>query len=427
MSIEDRLRAATRARTALVRDIRPLELPDKLPARARRARRWLTWGAPIGAAALVTALALVLVMLRQADGPRPGPAAPTTSSSIPASIPRYYVALAYPSGTPVSKLSTARLQAVIGDGRTGPTLAVVPPPSGQSFSGVTAAADDRTFVVSSYWAAQRETTWYLLRITPGAAHPAQLTKLPIKPLPAQPTGLALSPDGSELAIMFATSSLQLQTYSVSSGAPLGTWHTDTAHWMLRTQGANAYGLSWSADDRHIAFRFDAYAGNSSDHLVTVRTLDVTAAGHDLIADSRLVLQVPLAVTKPVPAQPCATSLATPDDSSVICGTYVLPDAQNQASCPNSTSPSLVRYSAATGKPQVLARYPSVNCQSVLAVPLWTDSSGRHVIGFVVIQMTAQKGKGKVDYGSSDISSGPPTPLPVLIVDAVALSPGGIAL
>lgn len=37
MSIEDRVRAATRARTDLVRDIRPLELPGELPAPVRRA------------------------------------------------------------------------------------------------------------------------------------------------------------------------------------------------------------------------------------------------------------------------------------------------------------------------------------------------------------------------------------------------------
>src|SRR6202034_238222 len=102
------------------------------------------------------------------------------------------------------------------DARTGHELAVIPPPSGQTFSGVTAAADDRTFVVMSYDGATQETTWYLLRLTPGAAHPARLTKLPVKPLRAQPTGLALSPDGRELAIMFA--SFQLQVYSVSSGA-----------------------------------------------------------------------------------------------------------------------------------------------------------------------------------------------------------------
>ena len=428
MSIEDRVRSATRARTALVRDIRPLELPDGSPARqSHRARRWLTWGAPIGAAALVTALALVLVMLRQAGGPQSGPPVPVVVPPVSASVPRYFVALAYPSGTPVSKLPTPGLQAVVTDGRTGRPLAVVPAFSGQSFSGVTAAADDRTFILSSYQAADQLTTFYLLRITPGTANPPQLTRLPIKPLPAQPSGLALSPDGRELAVMFASSGLQLWTYSVSSGAHLGTWQTDTAYWMLRTGGANAYGLSWSADGSHIAFRFDAYAPNSTNHLVTVRTLDVTAAGHDLIADSRLILQVPLTVTKPVPAQSCATSLVAPDGSSVICGTDTLPDAQNQTSCPDLTSPSFVRYSTASGKSQVLARYSTAKCESVLAVPLWTDSSGRLVIGLdVITAMTAKQGKGDgVDYALTVIGS--PIPLSVVVIGAPAISPGDIAL
>jgi hypothetical protein len=93
MSIEERVRAATRARTDLVRDIRPLELPDELTAPARRSpgtRRWFAWGAPLAAAALVTALALVLVMLRQAGGPPADSPASSASAaaSAPSSIPR---------------------------------------------------------------------------------------------------------------------------------------------------------------------------------------------------------------------------------------------------------------------------------------------------------------------------------------------------
>ena len=81
MSIEDRVRAATRARSDLVRSVRPLEFPAQAPAPARRdrSRRWLNWGAPIAAAALVTALALTLALLRQADGPQPGHVTPAAS------------------------------------------------------------------------------------------------------------------------------------------------------------------------------------------------------------------------------------------------------------------------------------------------------------------------------------------------------------
>jgi hypothetical protein len=384
MSTEDRVRAATRARTALVRDIRPLELPADLPVRSRRPRsagRWLNWGAPLAAAALVAALALVLVLVRQAPGPRSGPVAPTSAAPAAAAVPRYYVVLEPLSVTPdpnpssVNWKPTARPQAVVADDRTGRVLVSVPPPSGQSFTGVTAAADDRTFVLSGYDSVTRETTWYLLRFTPGAADPAKLEKLPVAPLASQISGLALSPDGRELAVMFAGASLQLRTYSVGSGVLLGTWQTDAPYWIPRAGGANAFGLSWLADGRHVSFRFDAYAKNSTVHLVTVRTLDVTAAGHDLLADSRLALQEPLALTQPAPFEPCFTSLATPDGNTVVCGTYVNGIRRDKGTC-ISAPVSLINSSATGGK--VLYRYPG-SCQDGWAVPLWTSASARDVI------------------------------------------------
>ena len=174
MSIEDRVRAATRARTDLVRGVRPLEFPAEAPAQARRdrSRRWLSWGAPIAAAALVTALALTLALLRQADGPQPGQVTPAASQTALTSIPRYYVALADAFS------ANSQLKAVVGDDQTGRTVAVLNPSASQNFYGVTAAADDRTFVVMNYAAATQQTTWYLLRIAPGTAHPTQLSKAP---------------------------------------------------------------------------------------------------------------------------------------------------------------------------------------------------------------------------------------------------------
>jgi hypothetical protein len=379
MSVEDRVRAATRARAGLVRQVRPLELPDELPARGRKSRRarragpardhrlWLNWGAPLAAAALVTALALALVLLRQAPAPRPAPAASTPAPSIPASVPRYYV------------VTAARGGVRVGDDHTGRTVANVSAPPAQDFTGVTAAADDRTFVLTDYDNFKAETTWYLLRITPGAAHPARLTQLPIEPLRAKINGLALSADGRELAVMFnAATGLQLSTYSVSSGALLGSWHTSTDYWILRTGGDNAYGLSWLADGRHIAFRFDAYAKDSTTHLVQVRTLDLAAAGHDLLVGSQLDLQEPLSATAAVPTELCFSSLVTPDGGRVICGTAGI-IAQSPPGCAG-TPPSLDSYSAANGKP-LRALYLSYRpCSGGVAVPLWTNSSASQVIG-----------------------------------------------
>jgi hypothetical protein len=142
---------------------------------------------------------------------------------------------------------------------------------------VTAAADDRTFVLANYSAAEKETTWYLLRITPGAAHPAQLTKLPIKPLAAQVNGLALSPDGRELAVMWRTATTptnavtQLAVYSLSSGAALHTWNTPVPNNNMLGVGANGVDLTWVNGDRNVDFLW------SVSDKPTIRALDVTAA------------------------------------------------------------------------------------------------------------------------------------------------------
>jgi len=414
VSIEDRVRAATRARASLVRQVRPLEFPDELPARGRRSRNarrarvprhWFSWGAPVAAAVLVTAVAVSLVLLRQAPAPQPGPVTPTSAPSVPASVPRYYVVVD-PSGG-----------MLVADDRTGRALATVSPPAGRVFGGVTAAADDRTFVLSSSLRnGKADTTWYLLRIIPGTDHPARLTQLPIQPLQAQVHGLALSQDGRELAVMFdGASGLQLLTYSVASGALLGSWHTSTSYWMLRTAGVNAYGLSWVADGRHIVFRFDAYAKDSLTHLVTVRTLDLTAAGHDLIADSRLDLQLPLSDTRPVLTEPCFSSLATPDGGSVICGTAGI-TVQAHPGC-TGTPPSFDRYSTASGE-FLRALYLSYRpCSGGTAVPVWTDSSGSQVIGLIQGPPTAH-GPGVPVLGL--IMAGNFTPFPALGMNAVLI-------
>lgn len=240
-------------------------------------------------------MALTLALLRQAADPQPAPAALATGAQVSTSIPRYYVALAYTGST------SSQTKAVVGDDRTGRTVAVLNPSSSQNFYGVTGAADDRTFVVTNYSAAQQETTWYLLRLTPGAAHPAQLTKLPIKPLAAHVNGLALSPDGRELAVMWRTATTatnavtQLSVYSMSSGAALHSWNTPGPTNTMLGVGANGVDLTWVNGDRSVDF---LWGDTVQDGRKTIRTLDVTAAGHDLMADSRLVMRLPAATAPP---------------------------------------------------------------------------------------------------------------------------------
>jgi hypothetical protein len=435
VSIEERVRAATRARTALVRDVRPLEFPDESPARARRtprARRWLTWGAPIGAAALVTALALVLVMLRQAGGPQTDPAASTSAAAsaaaaVPASIPRYYVALAY-----VNPGSSNPIEAVVGDDRTGRKLAVITPSASQNFYGVTVAADDRTFVLMNYNNAQQETTFYLLRLTPGAAHPTQLTELPIKGIVAHINGLALSPDGRELAVMYRTATTAtnevttLSVYSMSSGAALNTWLTHAVNDNELSGDPNGEGLSWVNGDRSVDFGWIA-TQPSAQHpaTLTVRAMDVTAAGHDLLADSRLVWQVPPAVFQSGDSsEPCDRWLVTSDGRSIVCGSTGWNGTT--FACP-AAPPSFVSYSTVTGKPlQVLYRYQGqcVNGQALLA---WINSSGSQAIGFILMDKVVNGKNTSVPSLFGVAAGGRFTPLAALPFHQDAVySAGGIA-
>jgi hypothetical protein len=435
VSIEERVRAATRARTELVHDVRPLEFTDELPARARRndrPRRWLTWGAPIGAAALVTVLALVLVLVRQAPAPQanvadPTPVAPTQTATVTAPIPRYYVALAY-----VNPGSSSPIEAAVGDDQTGRKLAVIAPSASQNFYGVTAAADDRTFVLMNYNNAQQETTFYLLRLTPGAAHPTQLTELPIRGIVAHVSGLALSPDGRELAVMyrFATTgtnaSTHLLIYSMSSGAELAAWNTAGPNDNALGGDPNSEGLSWINGDRSVDFGWIATAPSArGPGTLQVRTVDVTPGGHDLLADSRLVLSVPPGVSQGGHfSQPCERWLATSDGRAIVCGGAG--GNGTTFACP-AVPPSFVSYSTATGKPlQVLYRYqgPCVNGQALLA---WINSSGSQAIGFILMDKVVNGKNTPVPNLFGVAAGGRFTPLPALPFhqDAVT-SAGGLA-
>jgi hypothetical protein len=127
-------------------------------------------------------------------------------------VPRYYVAVQPGASDDQGGLDNADEvnPVVVGDARTGRLLATLRPPTGSTFDGVTGAADDRTFVldvrsVPSVMGGQHVSHgWYLLRITPGAADPVRLTRLPITGRfeDAVIHGLALSPDGRTLAVMF---------------------------------------------------------------------------------------------------------------------------------------------------------------------------------------------------------------------------------
>jgi hypothetical protein len=154
-SVEDQVRAATRAQASAMRAVRPLRLPPApgaAPARraASRPRRWRRWMAPVTAAVAMIAVAVSLVIVRAiSNGPVVPPAGSASAPTVP---PRYYVAISggaigwYGYAPLTSTKSVPPNHLVVGDTATGNKLATIAAPTGTAWTGVTAAADDRTFV-----------------------------------------------------------------------------------------------------------------------------------------------------------------------------------------------------------------------------------------------------------------------------------------
>jgi hypothetical protein len=316
MSVEDRVRAATRARTALVGAVRPLDLPA-VPGPAPKPHRLAAWAAPAAAAAAVTALAVSLATLHPARHAPAAPAAPAVSSA----LPEYYAALDDPSG-PITQLLPGQRQTpvriLVGDDRTGKLIATVNPPKGETFAGLTAAADDRTFVVAAerfplepLYPSASPVAWYLVRLAPGRAHPATLTRLPIpgEPPGTQVSAMALAPDGRELAVMFQrnvwsgkTGPLTISLYSLATGAPRRTWTVDTKGfpagfgWYYGRYSNTA--LTWRDGGRTLAYTYGINTGSNGPPMAAVFspmivwTVNADSPSGRLLAHSKVVFRLP---------------------------------------------------------------------------------------------------------------------------------------
>jgi len=344
---EDRARAAMRAIAATVNDAPPLELGQRGQGAGGRAgtgspargpgRRWRSWAAPLTAAAVITAVAISLVLVRNLPGGSGAPAGPATATSgpagsLPAGVPRYYVALKQLPPKKSTSLDAFQYAVVVADSVTGETLATFTPPANTIFQSVTAAADDRTFAVLAVSPAERfqndhgtvTGSWYKLVITPGNAGPdrVRLTRLPVKPwswtaalvvnaapAPGQIYASALSASGQELAVadvpaVAAASKpqnwIEVKVFSVATGRLLHSWTADDPDVRLTTartiwQDAvplGATGLTWIDGDRALAVATSS--GGSGPVTGTVRKLDLTGpASGSLLADSTVLWSGPL--------------------------------------------------------------------------------------------------------------------------------------
>jgi hypothetical protein len=319
-SVQDRLTAAVRAAAATIPDdgAPPLRLPaGPVTGRRRWPGRALALAVPASAAVALTAIVVAVAVLHgQAIRSRTGPA--QAGGGLP---PRYFVALGGTGRT--AQAGAFRLFASVVDGTTGKVIATVRPPGpDDTFVTVTGAADDRTFVLAVQ---NRQkigpaldllpSRLYELRIDPaGSGAHAILSPLPIPALslPTYPLldTIALSPDGSRLAVMDdAWPRPSVRVYDVTTGRYRG-WHLPADLQHIRPPFLSP---SWQADGRYLALSVRWGHPSGTECLDCVRLLDTAAAGGNLLTDSKLLIRPPA-----LPGHSAWTStLLAPDGNRIL--------------------------------------------------------------------------------------------------------------
>jgi hypothetical protein len=343
---------------------------------------WLT---PAAAAVAVVVIVIAVVSIGQsvhrsgAPGPRPAAAkpghpVPGTTAGPPVSayvssgqIPPYYVVIDAHGGS-ATRPADATVRATV----SGLTLATIKPSdAGHTIVAVTAAADDRTFVLAEQaWAAgtgdepAKAITFYLVRLN-SAGQPGPVTPMPESvPAGQTMTGLALSPDASELAIAIQPSdepgTQEIKLYPLGGG-PVRTWTGDGGI------GApdDTTSLSWPDSQRTLAFNW------SSGQVSSVRLLNLEASGGSLIADSRPVISL-----RPALIQPVGLSIITPDGSAIVYAASSLTAVSNTHKLIET---GFAEFSTETGRViRILGHWQGTENVNVL----WSDSTGRVLIGII---------------------------------------------
>jgi hypothetical protein len=372
--LEDTLRAAFREKADQISAVAPpldLDTLSRPAASGGGGRPWATarrrWLAPLAAATAVAAVAA-----GAAAGA--GVFAPTAAGSGAGRVPAYYVAIGANSGS--------NLTAVVAATRSGAVLARITPPRPYvSFANVSGAANDRTFVLAAAEAVTSRQLpaekLYLLRINPAAPTPA--ARAVLTPLAASlppdwnVSSMALSPDARSLAVLAIgdvppkdgrlVPEDRLIVYSLTTRSSHTWTDPDCTGFLCFGDGLlvpNA--LSWTSDNRALAFVLHGF-----------RLLNVSAPGHDVLADSRAIS---LHGAPALPGRPGETRLdgklqvmqITPDGRSVFVGTQYLFDRE-----------SLMRFSARTGALISVLNNLSTGPRRSWEQLLWSSPDGNTLI------------------------------------------------
>ena len=366
-AIEDLLRDELRRATDVVQpgQLRPLHPP----ASGRVWRRRLF---PAAAGAMVAAIAVTVGLLAGVSARHQPAAAPAPA---PAAMPRYYVTVAsIPAG----------LQAVVRDSASGVVTGTIPlPGSGDALGvSVTASATERTFVIAavlntSTLPGTDWTVFFRLSVSQ-AGRPTDAVKLNVSTDAMPLAGMALSPDGSRLALSFEHEGIIVgtQTYGVVQVIDLATGKTRT--WTGR--GSQEYWAgtpSWGTDGRTLAFPWWHITPAGISLITGVRQLDTSGSGGNLL-ESRLT-GFPQILTG------VRSALIVGGGREIIAATCQ--DTAAPGHAPGRVTARIAVLSAADGRLlRVLrtqtARYTSVGEQDYLdggCGVLSADPSGNHVL------------------------------------------------
>jgi hypothetical protein len=315
--LEERLRRDLKSYSGRIdpQSVRPLRDPP-----ARRWSQTVRWLAPVTAVAAVIGIITGVSLAGRSAAQLPA------SLLAPGQMPAYYVTLAMgdsPRGPSNPNVTTAFVR----DSATGDALATVPVPTlttsnGTQSPSITAAGDDRTFVITEVgqepagnaakagtphpaadWT--RLARFFLLRVAANGRS-ASLTRLPISvPGDVGVNDVALSPDGGMLAIAGQSCSAAshcrytgIRVISLATGA--------TREWTAHVPGS-PWALSWAGDER-LAFQWQSQASHG------YRLLSVTGAGGNLLAAPAI------AGPAPTPTRSVPRALITPDGRVVITST-----------------------------------------------------------------------------------------------------------